>query len=515
MDPPLADGKSGVPSALSDDLYYEIEYESCPIPGVGRFVPRSQKITEPEPDAIRDLFGQMRELGRMHRSGYGFLRTFDGRAHPGSARIFYEQGRFLEDFTDDYMGGVPFSQYYPCYQMMGYEQLRTYFTWRTEIRKGTIREISLSYAFLYIYELLSNIGVTDPEDGLTKLMWFWKAFRVYHTVIDKYVLQWLKAYHIYYELPQSFQEFVKQNGLAEYYPEVVANEDDFQLFSAISKYDIRKSAFFSEDRVTLIADCFSFVLQRLRQICARQEISFDEAIFQPTKMSTWTPFTGALFYPWMEQPDRRVVLSEREIYVCEQNRWMFSTAITTESGRQLVGYIMKQTESALRKAVGYKHRLSADLNVAHLVVERLYEVGYSLETFINTAVLEFYREATKTVVQVDPGALSMIRREALVTQEKLIVSEPEAEDVPEAEREPAEMPEGAENMFSEIERRALAMVLSGEMELKTFSDEHGIMLEVLADGINEKAVDILGDSVLDEEFVLYEEYREQVEEWIR
>jgi len=399
--------------------------------------------------------------------------------------------------------------------MMGYEQLRTYFTWRTEIRKGTIREISLSYAFLYIYELLSNIGVTDPEDGLTKLMWFWKAFRVYHTVIDKYVLQWLKAYHIYYELPQSFQEFVKQNGLAEYYPEVVANEDDFQLFSAISKYDIRKSAFFSEDRVTLIADCFSFVLQRLRQICARQEISFDEAIFQPTKMSTWTPFTGALFYPWMEQPDRRVVLSEREIYVCEQNRWMFSTAITTESGRQLVGYIMKQTESALRKAVGYKHRLSADLNVAHLVVERLYEVGYSLETFINTAVLEFYREATKTVVQVDPGALSMIRREALVTQEKLIVSEPEAEDVPEAEREPAEMPEGAENMFSEIERRALAMVLSGEMELKTFSDEHGIMLEVLADGINEKAVDILGDSVLDEEFVLYEEYREQVEEWIR
>lgn len=38
------------------------------------------------------------------------------------------------------------------------------------------------------------------------------------------------------------------------------------------------------------------------------------------------------------------------------------------------------------------------------------------------------------------------------------------------------------------------------------------MLEVLAEGINEKAMDCVGDGLLDEELVIYEEYREQIRE---
>lgn len=44
----------------------------------------------------------------------------------------------MEDFEDDYDGDAPFSMYYPCYQMMGYEQLRTYFSWRSKVRKGFV-----------------------------------------------------------------------------------------------------------------------------------------------------------------------------------------------------------------------------------------------------------------------------------------------------------------------------------------------------------------------------------------
>ncbi len=32
-----------------------------------------------------------------------------------------------------------------------------------------LQETSLSYAFLYIYELLNQIGVADPMDGYRKL----------------------------------------------------------------------------------------------------------------------------------------------------------------------------------------------------------------------------------------------------------------------------------------------------------------------------------------------------------
>ena len=202
-------------SSLSDGMFYEIEYDSSPVPGVGKFVlkPQPQKIEEPEKDGIRELFGQMRDIARKHRSTYDFSRFFDRRVQNDNAIIFYQQGLFMKDFSDDFAGNTQFSQYFPYYQMMGYEQLRTYFTWRTQVRQGNVADTSLSYAFLYIYELLCNIGATDPQDGLCKLMFFWKAFSEHNKAINKYVLRWLKDYHIYYELPHSFKEFVEKMTL--------------------------------------------------------------------------------------------------------------------------------------------------------------------------------------------------------------------------------------------------------------------------------------------------------------
>ena len=561
--PALQQTPSNPSVSFSDGMYYEIEYDAHPIPGVGKFVAKPQQIKEPEKDEIRDIFRQMREIGRTHRPIYNSSVSFDRLMHYANASVFYEQGLFMKDFTDDYTNKTSFSQYFPNYQAMGYEQLRTYFTWRTEVRAGNVSNISLSYAFVYIYELLGNIGVSDPLDGLEKLMSFWNAFRVYdETLVDTYVLRWLKDYHVYYELPHSFHEFIKKHDLAERYPEVTSVDDldnGFNLFCSISKYDIKQSAFFTEDNAKLIADCFYHVSDKLRQICADHGIDFDESIFQPTKKkSLWTPFQSALFYPWIkEQADRRVVLSKHEIYVCTDNIWVFSPVIKTESGRQLIGYVMKQMESVLRKATKHKYKLTANPNlVSHPIVGKLSESGTSLAHVVTQATLEFYREATKTVVKVDPGMLSIIREEALSTQEKLIVPEREAQIMPmqqvgkcqnvlpqstaltaPSERGPENAgrkaslsegggcrrhPEGAcpqpedlKSSLTEIEIKALSVIFHGKIELKKFADDCGIMLEVLVDGINEKAVDYMGDNLLDEDFALYDDYKEQVEEWIR
>jgi len=547
-------------SPLSDGMFYEIEYDSHPIPGVGRFVRKPQQIERTtnsadsaEKDEIRALFDQMRDIARAYRSAHDYSRFFDRRVALDTAAIFYKQGMFMKDFSDNFPENAPFSQYYPYYQMMGYKQLRTYFTWRTEVRKGNVADTSLSYAFLYIYELLSNIGVNDPQEGLEKLMFFWKAFRTYNKAIDRYVLKWLKDYHIYYELPLSFKEFVKENNLTDHYPGIVDSDDTFDLFCAVSKYDIRKSTFFTDDKKELIIGCFNFVTCILRQIFIEIGTQFDSSIFQPTKrLAAWTPFGGALFYDWLRQRDRKIVLSENEIYVCSQNRWAYSTVITSESGRHLIGYVMKQMEAALRKVTKYKYKLSANINnVTHPVVNKLKDAGLSLEGIINDAVAEYYREATKTVVKVDFERLSIIREEALVTQEKLTVEEQEAlgsqeeqadqeeqmdqeehsfpvsapssfpiaspQDVPVYDDEPAPVYdewEGLKNALTETETEALRVVLHGEMGIKKFADECGIMLEVLADGINEKAMDYIGDSLLDEDFILYDDYIDHVKEMV-
>lgn len=445
----------------------------------------------------------------------------------------------MKDFEDDYAEAVPYKQYFPYYQMMGYQQLRTYFTWRTQIRRGTVDQTSLSYAYLYLYELLNNIGVADPQDGLDKLLFFWKEFREFEPSIDKYVIRWLKDYHIYYDLPQPFPEFVRDRELEEHYPELEAPEDRFDLLCTLSKYDIRNSRFFTQDRETLIRACFHFTVDKVAEVFAEHDIDFENEIFFPTKSrAVWRPFQDALFFPWMKQRDRSVVFSTREVYVCSGNQWSYQTALTAESGRRLMGYILKQMESVLRETVNYKYKITAGTDVLHpATIQKLADAGIGLEQIVTDAVKEFYRESTKTVVTVDRENLAKIRREALETQEKLLVPEEAAEvlnegsqlkvtpvsvlelkDIDELQQvmplEPAQSSPWKDfnSALTQTERQALLLILRGDADIRQFADAHGVMQEVLADGINEKAVDTVGDSLLDDEFRIYDDYLEQVQE---
>ena len=544
---------------LQDDVYYEIEYDSTPMPGVGKYVQKTQKLQSPEKDEIRECFASMRDIARNNRvMVFGNSRFYNKNVQRENSRIFYKQGMFMKDFEDDYRETVPYTEYYPYYQMMGYRQLRTYFTWRTKVRKGRVEETSLSYAYLYIYELLNNIGVEEPQEGLDRLLALWREFRVFQPSVDKYMPRWLKDYYIYYDLPQTFSEFVAEHDLSEHYPDLADFGDRFELLCSISKYDIRNSGFYGEDRETLIRGCFDFTLDKLTKIFAEQGMDFESVVFLPVKsMAIWMPFQEALFYPRRIQRDRQVTISAKEVYACTGNQWTYRTALTTEAGRQLLGYVLKQMEAVLRRAVNYKYKITAGMGaLSPATVKLLEDAGISLGQCITDAVKEFYREATKTVVSVDHDRLAKIRREALQTQEKLLVPEDEGafleavrtvemmttkpinadlqqglnvdiEDSVQQQNEflPVLMHGDNEHReidpwnqlksaLTEVQLQALALIIHGRVNVKQFADDHGIMLEILADGINEKAVDMVGDSLLDDEFTIYDDYLEQVKEML-
>ena len=594
-----ADSRVSVQSAkehisLQDGMYYEIEYDATPMPGVGKFVLKTEKLETPERDEVRERFDRMRDIARRNRIFVsGSSKFYSRKVQQERSRIFYKQGRFMSDFEDSFEETAPYSEYFPCYQMMGYKQLRTYFTWRTKVRQGKVEDTSLSYAYLYLYELLNNIGVSNHQEGLDKLLFFWREFRVYQPAVDNHVPKWLKDYHIYYELGQTFPEFVAENELEDWYPELAEAEDKFSLYCGLSKYDIRKSKFYIEDREALIQDCFRFTFKRLTTIFEEHGILLEDMIFAKSKpMALWMPFQDALFYPWLAQGARQVALSPGEIYMCTQSQWYYQVPIALDSGRQFLGYLLKQMEVVLRQKTKYKYKITVDINaVPSAVTQKLEAAGISLEQSITETVTEFYREATRTVVSVDRAALEKIRLEALQTQEKLLVPEEEtltapvqmslfqtpvsdlsdvdAEQMTEhlsaaserdaapaivvSERELATLEQAvmalctttaqksAPLMFSEqavlekplsaekdsetedpwtelraalsqTQLEAVRLALTGETNMKEFADANGVMLEVLADGINEKAVDIVGDSLLDEEFMVYDDYAEQVRE---
>ena len=70
------------------------------------------------------------------------------------------------------------------------------------------------------------------------------------------------------------------------------------------------------------------------------------------------------------------------------------------------------------------------------------------------------------------------------------------------------------NSLDETEKQALIKLLSGKQDIKHFSDKNGIMLEVLIEGINEKAFDFIGDNILDEDFNVYDDYMEKVQKMV-
>lgn len=519
----------GTQVSLSDGLFYEIEYDTTPMKGVGKYVLKSQAIKAPEKDEIRELFHSMRDIARQNRpTNLNYSRFYDKRVQLDNSTSFYKQAIFMKDFDDAYEEQISFSGYFPYYQMLNYEQLRTYFTWRTQVRLGNVQPTSLSYGFLYVYELLNNIGFSSPTEGLEALLDFWQNYKQYDATLDKYIIRWLKDYHIYYTLPHRFNDFVEANHLGAYFPKLIDPHNSFDLFCSISKYDISKSAFFTEATRELITDCFLDVMRKIRQTFEEAGVRVDEVLFSPTKkIMTWKPFKDALFYQWYTQPNKQVVFSENKIYICKNNEWTCSTIITSEVGKQFVGYVMKQMESVLRKILKYKFKIKVETQWVNSELQsKLNAVGLSIEKIIESAVHEFYRESTKTVVTVDHGELARIRQEALSIQEALIVEEFSSVIVTPPMKMPAEalvkMPaetkvmdkwSSLSNTLSDLEKQALLLILEGT-RIKQFVDKHNIMLEVLVDGINEKAFDHIGDNILDDEQGIYDDYIEQVKEMV-
>ena len=550
-----------------DTNFAEIEYETPPShtkAAEGQFFSVSaQSIDRRASDPIRERFYAMRHLA----TNSPFARNDTG--------LFYKQAKFMEDFSDDYPENAIFSMYFPYYQHMGYEQLRTYFTWRTKARNGQYPQTSLSYIFLYIYELLSGIGVHNPAGGLDKLMALWDAYRDKRPAIDKYLPGWLKDYHIYYTLPSSFSDFVNKHNLQKYYSELFLFESDapnsLDLWNGISSYKVAKSKFYTggEGNDLLLKDCFYAVLNDIKAFCISRNTRIENLfIYEIRKGVFWDPFRQALFYPWLNQPNRQVKMPNSEIYYCYNNLWTADISVHHSGRGALAGYIIKKTEACLRQTVKYKYKITADHGEVNRSFQKLKTLGITLgdlDRVIENAITHFYQDITRTVVTVDRDNLTRIRKEAAGTQDMLIVPEDSAADLPassskldksspsipkpavQSVKQSAEsvppLPLSPPNPYSSflpetqtisdgwrdlkdaltsVECEALCLLLKSggntgtfidvSADIKALADKNGIMLEVLADGINEKAVDYIGDNILemDETMIIYDEYREKI-----
>jgi len=567
------------------DPFVEIEIITSEVAKQG------QKITPLVRDPIREKFYDMRSLAASNPDTWH------------DPKLFYRQGKFMEDFVDDYDKVAPVSMYSPTYQRLGYDQLRTYFTWRSKVRHGQFLPIPQSYQFLYIYELINGIGVSGPVDGLDRLMPLWDACRGHSAVLDESIAAWLKDYHVYYELPHSFAEFTQIRGLQDYYRKTFLFDFDpettLENWAGTAGYDLTEFCT-GEHRGLMRTGLFHAVVAMQKYFENRNECMIDFFYFGSPKV--WWPFDDAVFNPTGSPTTRVVRISDCEVYRCENGRWDTRDLTPYAFTNNLIGYFIMVMESALRNLVGFKGKAikgAARYKNTASVFPGMTVIG-ELTRLIESVAKKVYQDATRVVVTVDTHNLTRIREEAEVTQEKLIVDEnatsdpslrsgvaPSLRGGAEAIQKPQPCQFGLEappehqpchfgevfdpesscnglqtrhtavstnetcpmgfnlkiadqvrndisrndialseatdpwttfkNALSLLELKALKITLSNPDDIKTFANDNNIMLEILADGINEKAMDAIGDNILElaDTMVIYEDYITEIEGLLR
>jgi len=513
---------------MTSDPFVEIEIES------DKVVAQGQKITAFGLDPVREKFYDMRGLAPINPDEWH------------SAKLFYRQGKLMENFTDEYDKFMPLAMHAPTYQRMGYDQLRTYFTWRTKVLSGDFTKTSVSYVYLYMFELICGIGVVSPAEGLDKLMVLWDAYYRLFPQLAEDVPNWLKDYHIFYELPHSFTEFIEKHDLGKYYRETTMfnlnPQTTFANWLDISNYDISKSKFYNAGNQKLMQIAFYKVVVAMEKALQSLDSALVDLFYLKSGTMQWQPFEGATFYTLHEQSSRKVCLSSYEIYVCNEHKWITRKLIPYKHINDLALFIVKTTEFALCEAAGFRSGVKININklsVAINIMKRLGVSFFELQQIIHDIAKKAYQDFNRIVVTVDRQNIDRIREEAEVTQDRLIVEDAEVAVACSYSQMPV-LPQTAinqadkdfvaadlvstdivspfimlKNALTATELSALEIILTDPENIKFFANQNGIMLEVLVDGINEKAMDTVGDNILElsDTLCVYEEYFNEIENY--
>ena len=421
------------------------------------------------------------------------------------AKIFYEQGKFMADFEDEYEYQGEFARYYPTYQSMNDRQLRGYFSWRTKIRQGIIEPTFLAFAFVYIYELLNQIGVNSAEEGYHKLKKFWLDYRGLDPKIDRYAKLWLKDYVVYNNLdPAWLEDFsdVKFDHVVLTLLQFRSHsiEEVFTALNSLASYNLENSKFFKthpEDVKQVVYLVFAALSDYYAQ---KRKNSICEKFFGKIYASPYSMFRSAVFYHQTHPKDYVYEINEVYRYRCQDGRWSSERFFSYKGKIQQIGALLKSIDFFMRQAYNFKSTLKPGES------SKLFQelIQQEIEKYLGSK-----QKKPLPQIEIDLSQLQDIRQAALKTQQKLITEDEEKEPL---ELSPKKIePENQLHLTAE-EYQLLQSLLLGSAEAKLKSSQ-AMMLSVLIDGINDKLFDRFGDTIIiydADEPVLLEDYIEEL-----
>lgn len=426
---------------------------------------------------------------------------------------FLKQARLLARYEDDYAYTAPVVRYYPTYQSLTDQELRGYFAWRTKLRRGEVRKTSLSYVFLYIYELLNLVGVEGPEEGYRKLAQLRQDYGALDEQILPYLTKWMADMVVYYELEPSLladtPQVVFDRAVAVLAD--IQNREDAAVMEAVKTLApvwLGRSRFYAQCR----ADMDTVIPRILRRISAHYDARCKKTMVQqyigsrvkfPIRL-----FDTAVFCGHTKGRSSTYAVDEVCTYYCQNGLWSVEKYACPLRPNQKLDNLMKAIDGAMRQSAGYGHPIKCELDTKWIL--KLIEEEAA-------GLMEERRAAEAKKLTIDYSALARIRRDAAITRDKLAVDEetllpPDPALPPPAAPAPASVPDSP---LEPAEYRLLQCLLYGG-DLGWVQAE-GRMLSVLCDSINEKLYDEFMDAVLtmEDSPAVLEDYTDELKEMVR
>lgn len=431
---------------------------------------------------------------------------------PGSSwqsrqSVFLKQAKLLADYEDDYPFSEQVVRYSPTYASLTDQQLRGYFTWRTRLRRGELQKTCLTFAFLYIYELLNQVGAENPLEGYRKLTAFRDDYGALDDGILSYLKRWLADYVVYYQLDQSLladspqAEFDRSLAVLDNLRE----QSTAAVMEALGRLPLKwlsRSKFYRlypQQMDTVIVR----VLRRVAEHCdTRCKKGFIQQYLGDSQLDFAWLFESAVFCDPLKRRNYQYAASPRCVYRCQNGRWTVERFCLLPQRCARLDALLKAIDCVMREQWGYKHPIQSQVDTKWLLKIIREEAQ---------ALWEEQKAAQAKKLTFDRSQLERIRREAAITQEKLAVEEELEEPEPEA---PAPQEDGASDTpLSPDEYRLLQCILYGRD--RSWVRAQGLMLSVLLDSINEKLYDDFQDSVLDDQARPAPDYIDDLKERIQ
>ena len=377
-------------------------YQDTLLPFAGRvFRPEKEKLPE-----------RLREMRHLYQYGRETEKT--------RAENFYRQALFMQDYEDCYPWSGNFICYYPNYQELTTKQLRGYFSWRTQLRRGVFEPIAASAAYIYIYELLNSIGAASPEDALQKM----KDFETRYVDAGfgdsrmKYNLRrWMMDFAILHDLPpetasEAADPDMIKKDLALSLLRKPGDAEDEELFPALCTFGGKKLA--ASPVITRDPErgrhLFCEAWRKAAGDCRREKdlfvLCFGQMITRP-----WYPLSNAVYYDQSLRGDRDYVLNASRSYHRRNGKWQvasFENLLFDKAGFQ--GFL-HEADVLLRRYLKTGRYLREK-------PEDVWAVPYI------TSVIEDEKkariEAARPKITIDFSGLDQIRRDAETTRDSLL-----------------------------------------------------------------------------------------------